>query len=282
MRIQKLGLIFGTVALTSFVACKERRYEEKSEYAVENEYVPGQAPSGSAHETSQNLPATGSTGDADRYGVTGGQDHLGTPGAVNPTGGVTGPGAQATGKPLAQHELDDARSVYNVDVASADAIARFTSSGNDAMRGIAAVDGMELTVAVNDAKPGRYAVHISERPSCDSQGPMTSAPGAASTRTAQNVPGVNPGGTGGAVDNLGPAGTGTVDIGRGDHVIGFLDVGSDGRGRLEATVSGELIAKSKLENQSIVIKSQETGASVSGELRGSVACGEIELSEQGA
>jgi hypothetical protein len=257
---KKLMALLTSIALAGVTAaCKDRRYgEDKDQVAgkpLDDQKV---APPVAAAEQGGTTNAAGEMGDMEDKTI-------------------------AAADPAAKHDIDNARSTYGVNVTGAEAVAHFTPAGSNKLRGIAAIDGQALTVAVADATPGKYLIELSAKPACDpSKSSVTAPAGSPENRTTStNVPGIAQDRSGGTADSPGFSGQGTFETAKGDHVLGFLVVGQDGQGRFEANINGELIANA--DNQTIVIKSSE-GVDISrGELRGSVACGELSpADEQGA
>jgi hypothetical protein len=166
---------------------------------------------------------------------------------------VVDPGPVAKTEPAPA--LENSRSDYNIDVTAARAHAEFASTGSGSLRGVAAIIGDKLVVQVAEAKPGKYTVNLNEGTGCIE--PSSAA------RIAQNQ------------------GTGTNDLARGDMVLGMLNVGTDGRGRVEAALS-EDIWREGTPSGTLVIRSEDNVDTSAGELRSPIACGEISTGEKGA
>lgn len=264
MQNKVITILVSTALLGTAVACKDR----KSEDTGGNHGNYASAPL--TKKTPLDEAVTG-TGDRDRYETTARVDSNAAMDS-NVPGPTTRDGTGA-GTAIARKDIDDARSTYGVNTSGADAIAHFNASGANSLRGIVSVDGEKVTVAIAEAVPGKYIVELSEQSRCEPQGSVVGTPGP--TRTAQRVPGMNTDGAGGAPDRLGVSGEGTHELTKGDNVLGTLLVGQDGQGRLETSIDPALTAGGGLQDQTIVIKSVDGRDISTGQLRGPIACGEL-------
>jgi len=260
-------LLLSTALVPAVFACRDRRYSDDQGTTASN--------------TTTNVDRNTTTD----YDKTPG---VGAPGTVN-VPSTTQPSETALGNRnnrTAARDVEDARSTYNVDLTTAQSIAHFSGSGTSDLKGVAAIYNDKMVVAVTDAEPGRYEVHLSSKASCSLGGNVAGSgntgAGTIDNRNASNTGLTDWDRSGGAADNPGPAGAGTKDIGRGDYVVGYLNVGQDGRGRLEASMSANLVDRTRLQDQTLTIQAQGSENVAVGELRGMVACGEISNADQGA
>lgn len=265
MQNKVMAILVSTALLGTAAACKDR----KSETTGGNHGNYAAAP---ATKDAPLEEAVTGTGDRDRYETTAGAANTAMDSNIPGPANADGTGA---GTAIARKEIEDARSTYGVDTAGADAIAHFNASGANSLRGIVAVDGEKVILAVAEAVPGKYVVEISEQSRCEPAGSIIGIPGAAANPSAQRVPGLEGSGGGGAIDQLGASGGGTHELTKGDKVLGTLVVGQDGQGRLETAIDPALTAGGGLEDQSIVIKSVDGRDISSSNLRGPIACGEL-------
>lgn len=256
MRTQLLTLLTAAALAGSISACKDRRaeYGEPTAKPATPAQTPAETPAGTAADDTR-----------------GGTTNAVTPTPMNPEGS------------MAKRDIDNAQSTFNVDITNADAIAHFNSSGRNDLQGIAKIEKGQFVVAVTGAKPGKYAVQLAPQPSCETSGSVVGTPGDPANRSSVNVPGYNER-TGGAADRLGPNDTSaTKEDTQGDHTLGFLVVGQDGQGRLEANINAALVAdKDRLDQETIVIKSLEGDNVSQAQLRGPIACAELNEAEHGA
>jgi hypothetical protein len=277
-------LLLSTALIPALFACRDRRYGEEQrpeptaaagDYRGTETTQPAQPaqPAQQAQDTprpgvpQQGVGTTGQTaaGDEDELraeredsGATG--DSGRTTETENDRSGSTGASASretspASGTTTAKSDIssEDAKSTFNVDIANADAVARFSPQGAGKFRGLAVITDQKLVVAVRDATPGRYTVELSADDSCNT------------SKVAQNT---RP-----------PA-----DKASKDHVVGFVDVGSDGRGHLEANVSGEILGAdaSNVGGHTILLRSSADEKNVSkATMRAPIACAEINTEQAG-